>query len=79
MEAPDGPIVAVNEHGADPHFDPTPANSDAIAWGDWVLIDLWARMEGVENMYADITWTGYVGDTVPSEHREVFEVVDRGA
>ena len=26
-------------------------------------------------MYADITWTGYVGDSVPSEHREVFEVV----
>ena len=75
MEAPDGPIVAVNEHGADPHFDPTPANSHAITWGDWVLIDLWARMEGEENMYADITWTGCVGDTVPSEHREVFEVV----
>ena len=75
MEAPDGPIVAVNEHGADPHFDPTPANSHTIAWGDWVLIDLWARMEGAENMYADITWTGCVGDTVPSEHREVFEVV----
>ena len=75
MEAPDGPIVAVNEHGADPHFDPTPANSHVIAMGDWVLIDLWARMEGEENMYADITWTGYVGDTVPSEHREVFEVV----
>ena len=75
MEAPDGPIVAVNEHGADPHFDPTPANSHVIGLGDWVLIDLWARMEDAENMYADITWTGYVGDTVPSEHREVFEVV----
>ncbi len=75
MEAPDGPIVAMNEHGADPHFDPTPANSHIIGRGDWVLIDLWARMEGAENMYADITWTGYVGDTVPSEHREMFEVV----
>ncbi len=75
MEAPDGPIVAVNEHGADPHFDPTPANSHVIGLGDWVLIDLWARMDGEENMYADITWTGYVGDTVPSVHREVFEVV----
>ena len=75
MEAPDGPIVAVNEHGADPHFDPTPANSHAIARGDWVLIDLWARMGGEENMYADITWTGYVGVTVPSEHREVFDIV----
>ncbi len=75
MEAPDGPIVAVNEHGADPHFDPTPANSHVIRPGDWVLIDLWARMEGEESMYADITWTGYVGETVPSELREVFDIV----
>ena len=75
MEAPDGPIVAVNEHGADPHFDPTPANSHVIRPGDWVLIDLWARMEGEENMYADITWTAYVGDAVPSKHREVFDIV----
>ena len=75
MEAPDGPVVAVNEHGADPHFDPAPANSHAIAMRDWVLIDLWARMEGEENMYADITWTGYVGDDVPSEHRGVFDIV----
>ena len=75
MDAPDGPVVAVNEHGADPHFDPTPANSHTIASGDWVLIDLWARMEGEANMYADITWTGYVGDTVPSEHRDVFDIV----
>ena len=77
MEAPDGPIVAVNEHGADPHFDPTPTNSHVIRPGDWVLIDLWARMDGAENMYADITWTGYVGDAVPSEHREVFDIVVR--
>ncbi len=75
MEAPDGPIVAVNEHGADPHFDPTPENTRVIGPGDWVLIDLWARMEGEENMYADITWTGYVGDVAPSQHREVFGVV----
>ncbi len=75
MEAPDGPIVAVNEHGADPHFDPTPTNSYVIRPGDWVLIDLWARMEGEENMYADITWTAYAGDVVPSEHREVFDIV----
>ena len=75
MEAPDGPIVAVNEHGADPHFDPTQANSHVIRPGDWVLIDLWARMECDESMYADITWTGYVGDTIPSEHRKVFDIV----
>lgn len=75
LEAPDGPVVAVNEHGADPHFDPTPASSFVIRRGDWVLIDLWARLNGGANMFADITWTGYVGETVPPEHRRVFDIV----
>jgi Xaa-Pro aminopeptidase len=36
----DGPVVAVNEHAADPHFEPTPENSYSMQVGDLVLIDL---------------------------------------
>ncbi len=75
MEAPDGPIVAVNEHSSDPHFDPDPESSSAIKAGDWVLIDLWARTQGEDTMYADITWTAYVGDSVPAQHQRVFDAV----
>lgn len=75
LEAEDGPVVAVNEHSADPHFEPTPANASIIRRGDWVLIDLWAKLPGADSMFADITWTGYVGESAPSEHQRVFDVV----
>jgi Xaa-Pro dipeptidase len=38
-----------------------------------VLIDLWAREPGA--VYGDITWVGYVGDSVPARYTEVFNVV----
>ncbi len=71
----DGPAVAVNEHASDPHFDPTPENSVRIRRGDWVLIDLWTRLPDDNAMFADITWTAYIGDSAPSKHREVFDAV----
>jgi Xaa-Pro aminopeptidase len=75
LEAPDGPIVAVNSHASDPHFDPTPETSSVIKAGDWVLMDIWARLPGEDTMFADITWTGYVGDAVPALHQRVFDAV----
>ena len=71
----DGPAVAVNAHASDPHFDPTPENSVRIKRGDWVLIDLWTRLPGEDDMFGDITWTAYVGDDVPPRHQEVFDNV----
>ena len=71
----DGPAVAVNEHASDPYFDPTPENSVSIRRGDWVLIDLWTRLPGEDDMFGDITWTAYVGDEVPARHQEVFDIV----
>jgi Xaa-Pro aminopeptidase len=75
IESPDGPVVAVNEHSSDPHFEPTPEASSVIREGDWVLIDLWGRLPGENTMVADITWTAYVGEEVPASHRRVFDVV----
>lgn len=71
----DGPAVAVNEHASDPHFEATPDNSVSIGPGDWVLIDLWTRLPGEDSMFGDITWTAYVGDTVPAKHQQVFDAV----
>jgi Xaa-Pro dipeptidase len=70
------PIVAVNEHAANPHFDPTAANARPIGAGDLVLIDLWGKVaDDPQAIYADITWVGYVGDTVPARYTEVWKVV----
>lgn len=78
MAVTDGPVVAANAHAADPHFEPTEANTAAIRRGDWVLIDLWTRQTHPDAMFADITWTAYVGDEAPARHRQVFEAVIGG-
>ena len=76
LGSPDGPVVAANAHAADPHFEPTPENSAAISPGDWILIDLWGKLNGDPNsMCGDITWTAYVGTDVPKKHKEVFNIV----
>ena len=75
LESPDGPIVAVNEHGSDPHYLPLPEGSSPIKRGDWLLIDLWAKETSNASVYADITWVAYAGTQAPQQHQEVFRVV----
>jgi Xaa-Pro aminopeptidase len=69
------PIAAVNAHSADPHYGPGPQGSADIVTGDLVLIDFWAKRPEPSSVYADITWTGYVGKIVPQRQRDVFEIV----
>jgi Xaa-Pro aminopeptidase len=67
------PIVAINAHSADPHFEPTPHDATPIRPGDFVLIDLWAKEPG--GVYADFTWTGFMGAEVPARYQEIFALV----
>jgi Xaa-Pro dipeptidase len=69
------PIAAVNAHSADPHYGPSSESSAPILQGDLVLIDLWAKQAGPGAVYADITWTGFVGPSIPERHQEIFEIV----
>jgi Xaa-Pro aminopeptidase len=71
----DPPIVAVNANSAMPHYGPTREKHSAINQGDFVLIDLWAKSNKPGSVYADITWTSFVGETVPDEVTKVFNVV----
>ena len=76
LDSPDGPIVSVNSHCSDPHYEPSFETSSKIKNGDWILIDLWARKSDVPNdVYADITWTAYVGNKVPDCKQKVFDIV----
>lgn len=71
----DAPIVGVNEHPADPHFEPTLENSRVFKKGDTVLIDLWAKLNVPNGIYYDITWVGYIGDKPPAEYEKIFNIV----
>src|SRR4051794_35215510 len=71
----DGPIVAVNANSGNPHYGPDASNSTAIKQGDWVLLDVWAKMKKPGAVYYDITWIGFVGQNPSDKHREVFKIV----
>ena len=69
-----GPIVGVNGHAGDPHYEPVPETSSPIRPGDLVLLDMWAKLDQPGACYYDITWTGFVGEAPEHIHR-TFEIV----
>jgi Xaa-Pro aminopeptidase len=78
MVTSSAPIAAVNAHSADPHYGPPETGSAEVTRDALLLIDLWGKRAEPGSVYADITWTGYVGQIVPLKHREIFDVVRQG-
>jgi Xaa-Pro aminopeptidase len=71
----DGPNVSVNANCSDSHYEPTAERCAPIREGDFLLIDIWARLNTPGSVYYDITWTGVVGRE-PAEHEQkIFEIV----
>jgi Xaa-Pro aminopeptidase len=77
LVAAEPPIVAVNEHSADPHYALSRSVNTPIRRGDFILLDLWAKEPGPDSIYADFTWVAFAGEAVPEEHARVFEIVAR--
>ncbi len=69
------PIVAVNAHSGDPHYEPQAGRSDKMKEGDFVLLDIWAKTKDPGACFYDITWTGYIGRNPTEHHREIFNIV----
>jgi len=75
MVTPDGPIVGVNANASDPHYEPSAEVTSGIRSGDFVLLDMWAKLDRPGAVYYDITWTGFCGDQPSDAMRRVFAVV----
>jgi Xaa-Pro dipeptidase len=73
--AESAPIVGVNAHSADPHYQPKPTGSSPIEKGDFLLIDLWAKERAPQSVYADITWVGSCAAAPTDRQNEVFLAV----
>jgi Xaa-Pro aminopeptidase len=69
------PICAVGAHSGDPHYSPGPGSDASIKDGDFVLIDLWAKLDRPRAVYSDLTWTCFVGKEVPKKYVDIFQVV----
>jgi Xaa-Pro dipeptidase len=74
----DPPMVGVNDHPADPHFEVSRDHARAFKPGDTVLIDMWAKKNVPEGIYYDITWVGFCGDTPPAKYVDAFNTVKAG-
>jgi Xaa-Pro dipeptidase len=72
------PIVAINAHSADPHYAPNLDDNLPMRKGDFLLVDMWSKRRVPHAVYDDITWTFFIGDSVPAEHRKIFDVVRAG-
>jgi Xaa-Pro aminopeptidase len=70
-----GPDVSVNANTSDSHYEPTAEKSAPIGEGDFVLIDIWGRVDKPGSIFYDITWTGVVGREPTEREQLVFETV----
>ncbi len=71
----DGPNVSINANSSDSHYEPTSTRSEPIRNGDFLLIDIWARLHQPASIFYDITWTGVIGREPTPREQRVFEVV----
>jgi Xaa-Pro aminopeptidase len=72
------PIVAINAHSADPHYAPNIEDNLPMKKGDFLLVDMWAKQKQPHAVYDDITWTFFIGESVPAEYERIFNVVRDG-
>jgi Xaa-Pro aminopeptidase len=70
-----GPIVGSNANASNPHYEPSEGVTSPIQSDDWVLLDMWAKLDQPDAVYYDITWTAFCGDNPSDEMRRVFAVV----
>jgi Xaa-Pro aminopeptidase len=70
-----GPNVSVNANSSDSHYEPTAEKSSTICQGDFVLIDIWGRVDLPGTVFYDITWTGVVGREPSEREQLIFETV----
>jgi Xaa-Pro dipeptidase len=69
------PIVGVGPHSGDPHYSPQPGADSEIREGDFVLLDMWAKLKTRGAIYSDLTKVGFVGETVPDKYTKIFNIV----
>lgn len=69
------PIVGVGPHSGDPHYAPERGCDSPIREGDFVLLDMWAKMDVPNGVYSDLTKVGFVGTDVPEKYIKIFNIV----
>ena len=69
------PIIGVGPNSGDPHYETGTGQQTQIREGDFVLVDLWAKLDRPRAVYSDLTRTGFVGTSVPDKFTRIFKIV----
>ena len=69
------PVVAVGANAGDPHYLPTAERNRPIVPDEILLLDLWGKRTEPGAVFADITWVGVTGRTVPDEPARAFRAI----
>jgi Xaa-Pro aminopeptidase len=77
METDAGPNCSIGANAGNPHYEPTPEQSETIQRDQLVLLDIWAKLKTDKAVYADITWMGFAGtkSAIPAEYNTRFNVI----
>ncbi len=70
-----GPNVSCGPNSADSHYEPNRQSSRSIQRGDFVLIDIWGRLDRPGSCFYDITWTGVVDREPTAREQLIFTTV----
>ena len=78
-----GPNVSAGPNSADSHYEPTRDHSRLIRTGDFLLIDIWAKLADradssapdAQAIWYDITWTATIGRAPREREQLIFNVV----
>jgi Xaa-Pro dipeptidase len=69
------PCVSAQENAGNPHYLATAAEHRLIREDDLVLLDLWGKLAEPGAVYADITWMGFAGTSVPEKMTRAFAAI----
>ncbi len=72
------PIVAIGPNAASPHYAPSFTHNSVIGYEMVVLIDAWCKNSAPGSVYADLTWVGYTGVSIPEDIAASFNIIVNG-
>ena len=78
LTSADTPNVSAQENAGNPHYHPSQEVHRAIRPGEVLLLDLWGKLREPGAVFADITWVGFTGATVPEEYARPFAAARDG-
>jgi len=75
LVADSAPCVSAQENAGNPHYLATAAEHRLIRPNELVLLDLWGKLRQPGSVYADITWIGFTGATIPDRMVKTFAAI----